>query len=491
MKEQIVEYPVSSLVTWEEAQNVARRIKVHKSLRMGTIISVDSCPGSKDNIKALKYGVSMSDRLKTMFFDYVLPEDASRFSEITVKTPAVPGDAMYYVVSDRFSGKPCKIANGILGCVEGYKIDELGVEPTFRFLDGAVVPIGNCFKEEDLAKKKLAQLNGNDVEVDQESYDKEISLKVPALKIGFVYQIECYDRIRALRLIKIVKKPDKKTDSVIGYIPQFVFTFEDPDTGKQYIAKRHEISLTESPVAKQTVPVGQLVTNSYNKGDKLEWNYKGKTLHGTVIDVKAEEVLDFQKFWYTIEVDDSNVKICVLDTEFIEQFSTINHPGTRTAKIPALPGDKVYAVVTDDETGQFVIHETEVIAIGNSTFSEDYFMVFYDLKDGSTVSSLYCFTDKESATKFVKDKRLPKITPTCTKNFETLDFGVNPGDTFGDLKLIEIHSTNGYDDIKDVPVNWQFRFRNTKTGARVYANKMMFERDEKEQLTEMNLFSVG
>ena len=73
-------------------------------------------------------------------------------------------------------------------------------------------------------------------------------------------------------------------------------------------------------------------------------------------------------------------------------------------------------MVTDDETGQFVIHETEVIAIGNSTFSEDYFMVFYDLKDGSTVSSLYCFTDKESATKFVEDKRLPKITPTCTKD---------------------------------------------------------------------------
>lgn len=49
MKEQIVEYPVSSLVTWEEAQNVAIRIKVHKSLRMG-IISVDSCPGSKRTI---------------------------------------------------------------------------------------------------------------------------------------------------------------------------------------------------------------------------------------------------------------------------------------------------------------------------------------------------------------------------------------------------------------------------------------------------------
>lgn len=50
MKEQMVEYPVSSLVTWEEAQNVARRIKVHKSLRTGTIISIDSCPGSKRTI---------------------------------------------------------------------------------------------------------------------------------------------------------------------------------------------------------------------------------------------------------------------------------------------------------------------------------------------------------------------------------------------------------------------------------------------------------
>lgn len=491
MKEQVVEYPVSSVVMWEDTQKTARRIESLKSMRRGTIISVDSCSGSKDNIKALKYGVSMSDGLKTMFFDYVLPENASRFSEITVKTPAVPGDAMYYVVYDRFSGKPCKIANGVLGCVDGYKIDELGVEPTFRFLGGDVAPIGSCFKDEDLAKKKLAQLNGSDVEVEQESYDKEISLKVPALKIGFIYQIECYDRTRALRLIKIVKEPDKRADSITGYIPQFVFIFEDPDTWKQYIAKRHEISITESPVEKQTVPVGQLVTNSYNKGDKLKWNYKEKTLHGTIIDVKAEKILDFQKFWYTIEVDDSNDKICVLDTEFSERFSTINHPGTRTIKIPALPGDKVYAVVTDDETEQFVIHETEVITIGDSTFSEDYSMVFYDLKDGSTVSSLYCFTDKESATKFVEDKRLPKITPICTKDFETLDFGVNPGDTFGDLKLIEIHSTNGYDDIKDVPVNWQFRFRNTKTGARVYANKMMFERDEKEQLTEMNLFSVG
>ena len=490
MKEQVVEYPVSSVIAWEVTRTFTRRVERFKSLIKGIIISVDSCPGSKDNIRALKYGVSVSDKLKTMFFDSLLPNEASMFSEITIKVPAVPGDTMHYVVSNRFGRKPSKIDNGIVGCVEGYKIDQAGVELTYRFLDGTIEPIGHCFKNEDLAKKKLAQLNGADVEVEQESYDKEISLKVPELKIGSIYQVACYDRDRSLRLIQIAKEPDKKTNSIVGYIPQFIFTFEDPETGKVYIAKRHELQLIENQVGSQTVPAGQLVTNSYNKGDKLRWNYRGKTLHGTVLDVKAEEVSDFQRFEYTIELADSNKKIYVLDTEFLEQFRSIYHPGTRTVKIPALPGDKVYAVSCSSRTNKFTIRETEVASISsNCTLSEEGFNVFYELKNGSTVSSLYCFTDRESAIKFIEDKNLPKITPICTKDFEIPDFGVNPGDIFGDLKLMEIYSSDGYDDIVDVPVSCQFRFKDIKTGERVYANKLMLERDEEQgALSAMNLF---
>ena len=235
MKEQVVEYPVSSVIAWEVTRTFTRRVERLKSLMKGIIISVESCPGSKDNIRALKYGVSVSDKLKTMFFDSLLPNEASMFSEIMIKVPAVPGDTMHYVVSNRFGRKPSKIDNGIVGCVEGYKIDQAGVELTYRFLDGTIEPIGHCFKNEDLAKKKLAQLNGADVEVEQESYDKEISLKVPELKIGSIYQVACYDRDRSLRLIQIAKEPDKKTNSIVGYIPQFIFTFEDPETGKVYI----------------------------------------------------------------------------------------------------------------------------------------------------------------------------------------------------------------------------------------------------------------
>lgn len=476
MKEQVVEYPVSSKIMWE-ANN-------------GTIISVDSCCGSKDNIITLKYGISISDVSKIMIFDSTLPEEASKFREIVFKVLAVPGDIMYHVVSNKFGKKPYKIANGIVKCIEGYKIDQTGVALTYRFFDGSVEPDEYCFKTEDLAKKKLAQLDGNDVALEQENHDKEILLKVPTLKIGSIYKVTCYGGDRLMRLVKIVKEPDKNTDSIVGYIPQFIFTFEDPETGKEYIAKKHELHLVENSVGRQAIPVGQLVTNSYNKGDKLRWNYKGKILHGTVLDVKAAEESDFQKFEYTIVLADSNKKIGVRDTEFIGQFSGINHPGTRTMKIPALPGDKVYAVITDDRTNKFAIHETEVVSIeSNCSLTEDGFTVFYELKDGSDVSSLCCFTDKESAEKFIANKHFPEITPVCAKDFEIPDFGVNPGDTYGDLKLTEIHSSGGYDDVTDVPVSWQFIFKNIKTGTKVYANKLMLTKDdEKVQLAAMSLF---
>ena len=54
---------------------------------------------------------------------------------------------------------------------------------------------------------------------------------------------------------------------------------------------------------------------------------------------------------------------------------------------------------------------------------------------------------------------------------------------------MEIHSSDGYDDIVDVPVSCQFIFKDIKTGERVYANKLMLERDEEQgALSAMNLF---